>query len=74
MESSKAMTVRLRPMDSLPPTGGPVEAGQTVFLGPHAGPIYRVIAVAGDKVWVRDEGWRSEHIVSVHRCYPAFVD
>jgi hypothetical protein len=71
---AKVMSPTIRVMDYLPPPGGPVSPGDTVYLGPHTGPIFRVLAIVENRAWGRDEQRGIEHIVSVHRCYPAFAD
>ncbi|HEY8572897.1 hypothetical protein [Phenylobacterium sp.] len=69
------MSLRLlKPLDCLPAAGGGVVPGQTVYLGANTGPTYRVVALDGEKAWVRDEQKGAEHIVNIWRCYPAFVD
>ena len=43
-------------------------AGDLVRTGANAFPHYRVIAVCGDKVWVRDVQYGSDGITSLTLC------
>ena len=45
-----------------------IEAGDLVRTGPNMFPHYEVIAVYGDKVWVRDVQYGSDGITSVRLC------
>ena len=46
----------------------PIEAGDLVRTGSNSFPHYRVIAVYGDKVWVRDTAYGSDGIVALNLC------
>jgi hypothetical protein len=46
----------------------PIEAGDLVRTGPNLFPHYQVIAVHGDKVWVRDLQYGSDGITSLKQC------
>ena len=43
-----------------------IEAGDLVRTGPNMFPHYTVIAVCGDKVWVRDEQYGSDGITNLN--------
>jgi hypothetical protein len=45
-----------------------IAAGDVVRTGANAFPHYRVIAVHGDKVWVRDVQYGSDGITSLSLC------
>ncbi len=45
-----------------------IEAGDLVRTGTIAFPHYRVIAVHGDKVWLRDVQYGSDGITSLNLC------
>ena len=42
--------------------------GDLVRTGENFHPHYRVIAVTGDKAWIRDVQYGSDHIVPADRC------
>jgi hypothetical protein len=46
----------------------PIVAGDLVRTGTNAFPHYQVIAVYGDKVWVRDVQYGSDGITSLNLC------
>ena len=46
----------------------PIETGDLVRTGPNMLPHYEVIAVHGDKVWVRDVQYGSDGIISLALC------
>jgi len=48
-----------------------IAAGDLVRTGPNAFPLYRVIAVYDDKVWVRDVQYGSDGIIGVTLCRKA---
>ena len=50
-----------------------ITAGDVVRTGANAFPLYRVIAVHGDKVWVRDVQYGSDGITSLSLCRKAVV-
>jgi hypothetical protein len=52
-------------LDYAPPASGAIEPGQTVHLGDQGGPTYRVLAVVGDKAWVRHEETAADLLVPV---------
>ncbi len=45
-----------------------IEAGDLVRTGANSFPHYRVIAVFGDKVWVRDMQYGSDGITALNLC------
>jgi hypothetical protein len=45
-----------------------IEAGDLVRTGPNMFPHYQVIAVNGDKVWVRDVQYGSDGIANLNQC------
>ena len=45
-----------------------IMTGDLVRTGPNAFPHYRVIAVYGDKVWVRDVQYGSDGITNLGLC------
>jgi hypothetical protein len=45
-----------------------IEAGDLVRTGPNMFPHYQVIAVYGDKVWVRDVQYGSDGIANLNQC------
>ncbi len=46
----------------------PIVAGDLVRTGANSFPQYQVIAVCGDKVWVRDVQYGSDGITSLDLC------
>jgi hypothetical protein len=45
-----------------------IAKGDTVRTGPNHLPHYEVLAVRGDKAWVRDVAAGSDHLALVDRC------
>ena len=45
-----------------------IEAGDLVRTGPNMFPHYEVIAIHGDKVWVRDVQYGSDALTSLQLC------
>lgn len=45
-----------------------ISAGDLVRTGPNAFPHYQVIAVYGEKVWLRDVQYGSDGITSISLC------
>ena len=45
-----------------------VAAGQLVRTGDNFHPHYHVIAVTGDRAWIRDTQHGSDHIVPISQC------
>ncbi len=45
-----------------------IEAGDLVRTGPNMFPHYQVIAVCGDKVWVRDVQYGSDGVINMNLC------
>jgi hypothetical protein len=45
-----------------------IEVGDLVRTGPNMFPHYQVIAVYGDKAWVRDVQYGSDGITSLKQC------
>jgi len=46
----------------------PIRANDTVRTGDNAHPLYRVIAVHGDRAWLRDIQYETDHVVPVAHC------
>jgi hypothetical protein len=46
----------------------PIAAGDLVRTGSNAFPHYQVIAVYGDKAWVRDVHYGSDGVVNLNLC------
>jgi hypothetical protein len=46
---------------------GPIRAIDVVRTGDNAHPLYRVIAVYGDRAWLRDIQHGTDHVVPVAR-------
>ena len=57
----------LSPAD-LPGEATNVAVGDVVRTGENFHPHYHVIAVAGDRAWLRDLQHGADHIVPVNRC------
>ncbi len=51
------------------PLDAPIGPGDWVATGANVEPHYRVIAVCGDKVWLRDVRGGHDGITSVSRCH-----
>ena len=45
-----------------------VGVGDVVRTGNNFHPHYRVIAVTGDRAWIRDIQYGSDHVVPIDRC------
>lgn len=45
-----------------------IQAGDLVRAGPNLFPHFEVIAVSGDKVWVRDVQSGADHLALLSRC------
>jgi hypothetical protein len=46
----------------------PIRAGDAVRTGANRHPFYRVIAIDGDRAWLRDVQHATDHIVPLARC------
>jgi hypothetical protein len=46
----------------------PIHAGDRVRTGPNAAPQFSVLAVHGDKVWLRNCDNGADGVVSIDRC------
>ena len=47
-----------------------IRSGDMIRTGSNATPLFRVVAVHEDQVWVRDEHGRGDYIVPKARCSP----
>jgi hypothetical protein len=45
-----------------------IQAGDVVRAGPNLFPHYEVVAVSGDKAWVRDVQTGADHLALLSRC------
>ena len=54
------------PRPEAPPE--PVAPGDLVRTGPNLFPHYEVLAVSGDKAWVRNVQTGEDHLAAVDRC------
>jgi hypothetical protein len=50
------------------PTPEAILAGDVVRTGPNQHPQWRVIAVDGEKAWLRDLQTHADGVTDVHRC------
>jgi hypothetical protein len=51
-----------------PRRGGPIAVGDLVRTGENLHPHYEVIATSGDRAWVRDAQYGTDHVVPITRC------
>ncbi len=45
-----------------------IAAGDLVRTGENLHPHYRVIALSGDRAWIRDVQYGTDHVVPLGRC------
>jgi hypothetical protein len=56
---------------SAPPdlcSGAPIAVGDVIRTGENRYPHFEVIAMSGDRAWVRDIQYGTDHIVTVAGC------
>jgi len=56
------------PIELLGETTPHVAVGDLVRTGENFHPHFHVVAVAEDRVWIRDTQYGSDHIVPIDRC------
>ena len=50
------------------PANDQVGPGDTIRTGENLYPQYRVIAIAGNRAWVRDVQYGTDHIIAIEAC------
>jgi hypothetical protein len=50
------------------PQANAIRAGDHVRTGANAFPKFEVVAVSGDRVWLRDVQFGTDHVVPAARC------
>lgn len=56
------------PADLLGGAGHYATVGDLIHTGANCHPKYQVIAVAGDRAWIRDIQHGADHVVPVQQC------
>lgn len=46
----------------------PIEIGDLIRTSPNHYPRFRVIALSGGRVWIRDVQFGTDHVVAIYRC------